>query len=343
MSAGFPEIAIRIGSEGGATQLVDPRADQLIDSFVVGRAPRNADHLLPSAKLLSAFSLVRVDAPSPGWLDRSHVPVTEDYLGPIAALGRHLTWEDLYAATQRLAERGVFKRRGGLGAIQPRPIANRLAERQWGEWDPRKWDQLLSGSLGSGLAKVAAERLAYLTVVAPRVVRHVCREGGLLDTSAVNNDRAEVLAYLAEVDANVVGKYIERLLDGHPDPSQIGDNVRHGLLRALSKIAFPTATFVVGARLMLRLLGIQGGTDSEHVAPPLHRTLPREFGSHGSGREPPPALARRGRRDKPPEPDAARCARTGRGLQPNGPLERDRPGSARLPANPESLAPGHDG
>ena len=281
MSAGFPEIARRIGSEPGATQLVDPRADQLIDSFVVGRAPRNADHLLPSAKLLSAFRLVRVDPPNTGWLERSQVSATEDYLAPIAALSRHLTWEDLYAATQQLAERGVFKRRGGLGAIQPRPIAVRLAERQWAEWDPGKWDHVLSGSLGPGLTRVAAERLAHLngTAIATKVVRHVCREGGPLDTGAVDNHRAEVLACLAEVDAEVVAEYVERLLDGNPDRLQLGDNGRNSLLRALGRIAFPAATFVVGAHLMLRLLGVEDGTDSEHMSRPFAALFPAIFGA----------------------------------------------------------------
>ena len=281
MSAGFPEIAIRIASEAGTTQLVDPRADQLIDSFVLGRAPQDAERLFRSAKLLSAFRLVRVDPPHTGWLDRSQVPTTEDYLAPIAALGRGLTWEDLYAATHRLAERGVFKRRGGLGAIQPRPIANRLAERQWREWDPGKWDKLLSGRLGPGLTRVAAERLAYLngTVIATRVVKHVCRKGGPFDTGAVDNDRAEVLTFLAEVDAETVAEYIERLLDGHPEPSLLRDNVRHRLLRALSRVAFPAGTFAVGARLMLQLLGTKDGTDSEHVSGPFTTLFPANSGA----------------------------------------------------------------
>ena len=269
MSAGFPVIPIRI-SETGATQLVDPRPDQLIDSFVVGRPQRDADVLLRSATLLSAFRLVRVD------------PVTtEDYLAPIAALGRHLTWEDLYGATQRLAERGVFKRRGGLGAIQPRPIAIRIAERQWREWDPGKWDQVLSGSLGPGLDRVAAERLAHLngTAIATDVVKHVCREDGPFDTGTVDNNRAEVLARLAEVDAEVVAECIGRLLDSHPDPSRLGDNVRHSLMRALGRIAFPTATFAVGARLMLRLLGVEDRTPSEYLSRPFAALFPTIAGA----------------------------------------------------------------
>ena len=289
ISAGFPEIPIRIGSDPGATQLVDPRSDQFIDRFVVGRAPQDADRLLRSATLLSAFRVVRVEPANTGYLDPSQAHTTEDNLAPIAALGRHLTWEDLYAETQQLAERGVFKRRGGLGAIQPRPIAIRLAERQWREWDRGKWDQVLSGSLGPGLTRVAAERLAHLngTEIAKRVVKHVCREGGSFDTGTVDNNRAEVLVCLAEVDAEVVAEYIEGLLDGDPDPSRLGDTVRHSLLRALGRIAFPAATFAVGAGLMLRVLGVRDGADSEHVPRPFTALFPAIAGAteaDGNGR-----------------------------------------------------------
>ena len=281
ISAGFPEIAIRIGGDAGVTQLVDPRSDQFIESFVLGRAPQDRDLLLRSATLLSAFRVVRVDPVNTGWLDPSQAQATEDYLAPIAALGRHVTSEDLYAATQQLAERGVFKRRGGLGAIQPRPIAIRLAARQWAAWDPGKWDRVLSGSLESGLAMVAAERLAHLneTEIATRVVKHVCREGGPLDTGTVDAQRVEVLACLAEVDAEVVAEFIERLLDGHPDPSLLGRSVRLCLLRALARIAFPAATFAAAARLMVRLLDVEDGTDGEHVARPFIAIFPATSGA----------------------------------------------------------------
>ena len=278
ISAGFPVIPIRI-SETGATQLVDPRPDQLIDSFVVGRERRHADLLLRSATLLSAFRLLRVDPVNTGWLDPSQAQTTEDCLTRIAALGRDLTWEDLYVATQRLTKRGVFKRRGGLGAIQPRPIAVRLAERQWEEWDPGKWDRVLSGDVG--LACVAAERLAHLngTEIATEVAKHVCREGGPLDTGTVDAQRAEVLACLAEVDAEVVAEFIERILDGHPDPSLLGGSVRHCLLRALARIAFPAATFAAAAHLMVRLLDVEDGTDGEHVARPFTALFPAISGA----------------------------------------------------------------
>lgn len=281
MSAGFPAIAVQVGGETGAAQLVDPRRGQLVDRFVVGRAQRDVDVLLRSAMLLSAFRLVRVDPMGTGWLNPSQAETTEDRLAPIAAIGRNLTWEDLYAATQQLAQRGVFKRRGGLGAIQPRPIAVRLAKRQWREWDPGKWDRVLTGDLGPGLAPLAAARLAHLggTGIATEVVKHVCREGGPLDAGTIDGNRAEILAYLAEVDARVVAECIEHLLDCHLDPLHLDGNVRHSLLRALSIIAFPSSTFPVGARLMLRLLGAGDGTDDEHVARPFTALFPAMAGA----------------------------------------------------------------
>ena len=248
---------------------------------MVGRAPQDAELLLRSATLLSAFRLVRVDPVDTRGLDHSHAQTTEDYLAPVAALGRDLAWEDLYAAAQRLARRGVFKRRGGLGAIQPRPIAMRLAKRQWEEWDPGKWDRVLSGGLGAGLTRLAAERLAHLggTEIATKVAKHVCRAGGPLDTGTVDACRAEVLACLVEVDVAVVAECIERVLDGHPDPSRLGGNVRHILLRALAGIAFPAATFALGARLMLRLLEGEEGTVCEHAARPFIALFPTISGA----------------------------------------------------------------
>ena len=210
--------------------------------------------------------------------------------------------------------------------------------------DPGKWDRVLSGDLGPDLARLAAERLAHLggTGIATKVVKHVCRESGPLDTGAIDNNRAEVLASLAEVDSEVVADCIERFLDGHPDPSQIGGNVRHTLLRALAKIAFPASGFTVGARLMLRLLGAGDRTDGEHVARPFTALFPAMSGA---------TEADGNRRlrfldEAVATGDATRtrhvCARTGGRLRPGRALERDRPGSAWVAANPEPLAPGHD-
>ena len=135
---GFPEVAIRIGADAGTTQFFDPRPERLVNSFVLGRDTPEGDLLLRCAMLLAAFRVLRVEPAIPAWPNPSHTQTTQDCLAPVAALGRSLTWEDLHAAARRLKERGVLKRRGGLGSIQPRPIAIRLAERQWREWDRGK-------------------------------------------------------------------------------------------------------------------------------------------------------------------------------------------------------------
>ena len=256
ISAGFPAFAIHIGN-AGATQLVDPRADYLIDAFVVGRTSRDTELLLRSATLLSAFTLLRVES--------------SRELEPIARLGRHLTCNDLYAEAKQLEARGILKRRGGHGALQPRPIAVRLAERQWTEWDHDTWDRILSGSHHPELACVAAERLAQLneTEIATRVVKHVCRVDGPFDAGPMDVAGARVLACLAEIDAAVVADCLERLLDGDPNASRLGRDVRSALMRALGRIAFPAQTFVDGARLMLRVLN-----DGTRTA---NRSLSRRF------------------------------------------------------------------
>ena len=281
MAAGFPEVAIRIGGAAGTTQLFDPGSDPLVDSFVVGRTGRDGGLLVRSATLLAAFRVVRVEPTIPAWPNPSHTQTTEDCLAPVAALGRSLTWEDLHAAARRLKERGVLKRRGGLGSIQPRPIAIRLAERQWREWDRGKWDRVFSGDLGSGVTRVAAERLAQMggRPIATEVAKHVCRDGGPLDSGVSKSARADILSCLAQVDMATVAEHIERFLDDHPNPSLIGDNERDGLLRALSRIAFSAAAFAVGTHLMLRLLEVRYGVDSEHVARPFTDLFPAVSGA----------------------------------------------------------------
>lgn len=281
MAAGFPEVARRIGGEAGATQLQDPRPERFVNEFVLGRERREGDRLLRCATLLAAFRVVRVAAAGPGRLQPGETPTTEDHLAPMATLGRHIDWRDLHAATDQFARRGVVKRRGGIGAIQPRPIATQLAARQWREWDPETWDRVLSGGLGPGLAPSAAARLAQLggTAIATRVVRHVCRDGGPLDNGALDNSRADVLASLAEVDAETVAECIDRILDGHPNPSRLGDGARHGLLHALTRIAFPARTFEVGARLMLRLLDGEEGTIGDHAVRPFTALFPTIAGA----------------------------------------------------------------
>ena len=244
-SQGFPKIAILIGQAWSkSTPIAHATDDALVDTFVLGRRPRNPDLLLRSAMLVAAFSLV--EAASVG-----------GQLSEIAKLGRDLSAEDLYAAVGDLVERGAARRQGRLVALLPRPITLNLAERQWKEWDPAKWDQVLTGDTSPDLKVLAARQLALLntTAVSQRVVDHVCRRGGPFERfeGLSKTGHAEVLSALAEIKPEVVANQIERSLEDTQGLSGVTGGVRRHLVWALEKICFHPDTFEEGARLLLRL------------------------------------------------------------------------------------------
>ena len=274
LSQGFPEIAIQIARESDARRhLTYPVDDRFIDEFVCGRRSTDQTRLLQSAQLLAVFGPVRVEpteeAQPASFRAVAPESSTEENLAKIADLGRHFTRDDLYAGIQQLARRGVIKRRGGLREIQPRPIAVRLAERQWQEWDERKWDWVLSGEIGPELSVSAARRLAELNAaeIANDVVVQVCRESGQLgrDEGIVLPGRAEVLSALAQINADAVAEHIGRSLDRLGDLRLLRDDGHRSIIRALRTIAFPSSTFMVGARLLLRL-AVTGSAHTTSVA-----------------------------------------------------------------------------
>ena len=245
-SEGFPEIAIRVGKAWSESRPIAHATDDgLVETFVLGRNPRNRELLLKSAPLLAVFGLVEVDSSANGQLSE------------VAKLGRNLGLDDIYAAVTRLVDRGVAQKRGRLVTIQPRPIAMRLAEQQWKEWPPATWERVLSGDTNPNLKVLAARQLALLntTDVSRDVVSHVCRYGGPFDgLEAISRlGHAEVLSKLAEINSEVVANQIERSLEGIKDLTEVSGDVRRHLVWALEKIAFHTCTFDEGANLLLRL------------------------------------------------------------------------------------------
>ena len=252
VSKGFPKIAIRTGQAWAeSVPVAHATDDDLADAFVLGRRPRESEQLLhKSAALLAVFGLVETEPPAGGEADGE--------ICEIAARGRDLTAANLRAAVRELGDRGVVQRRGRFAMLQPRPVAMRLAERQWREWSPTDWDDVLAGDAASPrLRTMAARQLALLNTVpvSQKVVRHICRPGGPFDSiegypKAVH---AEVLSSLAEIAPEVVATRIGCCLDGTGDLSRVRDDTRRDLVRALEKIAFHPDTFEDGARLLLRL------------------------------------------------------------------------------------------
>ena len=256
LSSGFPGICLPI-TRAWATQSPISHAtdDHFVDAFVLGRDPVNSESLLKTAALVSAAGVVEFD-PVPGRVissDSSGWPQLDD----LAELANNLTKEDLYACVQDLLDRGVLRRRGRLATLEPRPIAMRLAERQWGDWPKDKWDQVLGRNTSSSVKIRAARQLALLntTARASEVVQWVCRYGGPFE-GTVGISKAghpEILSALAEVDATVVADLLERLLNQTGDLREIRGDLRRQLVTTISKIAFRPDTFELGAELLLRL------------------------------------------------------------------------------------------
>ena len=255
-SAGFPEMAIRVAA---AWRLQIPIAqatdDDLVDAFVLGRNPRNADSLLRTATLMATAGLVQVE-PSPYQFvgDEKGRAVR---LEELSEIGGGESADRLYSDVRELQDRGALKRRGGFAVLQPRPVALNLADRQWRRWTPDRWDEVLGGSASPTLKELASRQLALLntTDIAGKVVAHACRPNGPFSgTDGVGaGGRARALSFLAEIDAFEVAGVIEKHLDLVGDLGVIGGDLRRSLVIASEKIAFLEDSFEDGALLLLRL------------------------------------------------------------------------------------------
>ena len=245
-SRGYPEITIRIARAWMESRPI-PHAtdDDLVDAFVLGRTSLERDTLHKAAALLAAFGVVHLEDSE------------SDQVREIASRGRALSYEDLHAAFGALAARGVARRRGRAVVLQPRPIAMRLTERQWGEWTRATREEVLAGNGSPKLKVMAARQLAWLNTTdsARGIVEHVCRDGGPFDgfEGLTRPGHAEVLSFLAEVDSALIAEQIRRSFDAIEDLRTIEGDARRHLVWALNKVAFRVDTFEEGAHLLLRL------------------------------------------------------------------------------------------
>ena len=245
-SGGYPRVAIQVAEAWGrSTPIAHATADDLVDAFILGRAPRDSALLLETGELLAALGQVRLD------------PSDSNRLEQMASLSRGRTPQDIHVAVVDLVGRSIAQSRGRIVRIQPRPIALRLAERQWGNWLPETWDRVLAGDIKPELKVTAAQHLALLntTDIGQKVVRHVCRVGGPLDgiEGITQPGHAEVLSALAEVSPEEVAQLLRRSLAGCADLREVVGNPRRHLVWASEKLAFANATFAEGANLLLEL------------------------------------------------------------------------------------------
>jgi len=242
---GFPQLAVLVGQAWLADlPLAAATDDVLIDRIILGR--KGGEGALKTAQLLGAFGVL------------GYEPPLHEHLEIVARYSRGLASNDLRAHIEDLRQRGLAQARGRLMTLQPRPIAVALAERQWREWSPKQWDEILAGEVPAYLREQAARYLTFLNTgeTAQKVCRHVCRQRGPLDgLSKLSVDgTGEVLTHLSEVDANATVALLERILSSDTDSLRlVAGKARRNLVRSLERIAFRPDTFARGAQLLLRL------------------------------------------------------------------------------------------
>ena len=286
-SRGFPRMSILVAQAWReSTPPAHATEQDLVKSYILGRGSDEAELVLKSARLLATFGLV--DYEDNTKVDR------------IASLGSNLNAQDLRTGVRKLTERGVARRWWGrYVSIEPRPIAMRLAEQQWQEWEWSKdtWDKVLIDSSQSTMRAArlgrhtetdepdlhvqAAKQLKLLNQlpIAQGVVKYVCRDGGPLDNwqGIFTAGHTEVLDHLAEIDSRTVVKQLKRLLADVENLSIITDDSRSQchLVWALEKIAFQSETFEEGAHFLLRLAAKENEQNNHTAMQNKHAT--RQF------------------------------------------------------------------
>ena len=244
-SRGFPTIAVRVANAWAENKPMPYSTDTyFVNAFVTGRNDPEPNLTIRTAMLIAAFGTAR------------HTPNRSE-LDDLARWGQGITAHDMHAALNRLGDRGVVQRRGGLVVLQPRPVAMHLTERQWRDWTPEQWIALLSGDANPHLKGNAARQLAWMNDVdiARRVADTILRPKGPLDglDRLRQSGNSAVLYWLAAVDAQLAADCIRRALDDITDLGTVDGHLRRDLVETLEIIAFPAETFDDAASLLLRL------------------------------------------------------------------------------------------
>lgn len=272
LSRGFPEVALAV-VKAWKNSVPIPLAtdDDIVDAFVVGRESYRSDSLMDSARLLAVFGALRL-----GRLPESQLPEASH-------LQHGLEAEALYAGIQRLVGRDVAKELGRFAAFPPNPVALRLAERQWREWTPDRWDEILAGNISPGLMVFAARRLALLNTspkgISQWVTAHVCRHGGPLEVHLreLSSSHAEVLTALVQIDASQVVALLERSLR-LVDRSKVKDEVSTHIVWTLEQAAFRKDTFEDAASMLLDHAATENESCSTRAAEAFTELFPLLLG-----------------------------------------------------------------
>ena len=254
-SRGFPQIAVSV-AEAWKNSIPLPHAteDDIVERFVLGHGASESSTLLTSARLLAVFGKLRT---GPNLDSQLETVDCDSQIKAVAHFRHDLEEEDLYADIQKFVSRGVAKERGSIVMFPPNHIILRLAESQWQEWSPSRWDEILAGDTCPELMMAAARQLSKLntTEISREVTKHLCRlNGPLVSPKRIHNpSQTEVLTALVQIDAMPVVYLLEQSFKLVGDLSKIEGDARRNIVWTLEQAAFCPDTFEDAAHLLLEL------------------------------------------------------------------------------------------
>ncbi len=279
LASGFPQLARLIGDAWLQDVGIASASDTvLFNRILLGRDRDDAALIENSAMLLSTFGLVGIKAPL-------------DQVNELARFSAGHSAGQVRSAIDDLVSRGVAQVRGRLVALQPRPLALHLAEKQWRRWDSSTWDEVLFGPVDPKLRIQASEQLAMLNdrPISSLVAQRVCRyDGPIASIEALCSDgNAEVISSLAEVDAEVVVSLLERHLSSASLEvlREVSGDARRHLVEALAKVAFVSDTFERGASLMFKLAQAENESWGNNASGMFKALFPVYLGNTEAGFE----------------------------------------------------------
>ena len=215
--------------------------------------------------------------------------VYEAELDIVSGLARNVSLEDLRWVVKRLEDRGILQRKGRAFVMQPRPVALCLSEMMWLEWGENGWDDIINGSLPSGMKIRAVEQLALLntTDTGVKVGHHLLRRDGPLDSieRLSQEGHAEIFSELSEIDSGAALSLLERLLNGltQEDLENVDGQTRRHIVWGLEKICFCENTFERGAKIMLDLAIAENETWGNNATGQFKGFFPVHLGETAAG------------------------------------------------------------
>ena len=240
LSQGFPKMAILASRaiEDGDEELTS--VESLVTRIVWGRRQEDPA-AFESLQLFSLFSIIGMENEASGGLEA-------------LASFSNKPYRIMYQQLTGFVGRGVVRRQGDYGLVQPIPLAMRLAH-GWIESQPSGTLEELFQSVNGSLKLSMISRLRWLSLsekaiaLAAKLVNDV-----MLSGSALGDFEWSLLDGLVHLSPDAVMLYFSNFLgDKVVDELLEFDQGRRQTIVALEKLVFRHQTFLDAARLLMKL------------------------------------------------------------------------------------------